>query len=50
MFLDVFLQQLYARLSELLGIHDHLLLLVAIVRKIVTNLKSYSQVTDHSFY
>ncbi|KAK7848532.1 exportin-7 [Quercus suber] len=36
-------KQLYARLSELLGIHDHLLLLVAIVRKIVTNLKSYSQ-------
>ncbi|KAK9987008.1 hypothetical protein SO802_031959 [Lithocarpus litseifolius] len=44
-------KQLYARLSELLGIHDHLLLLVAIVRKIVTNLKSYSQskvVIDHT--
>ncbi|KAM4091517.1 hypothetical protein ACJW30_09G141900 [Castanea mollissima] len=44
-------KQLYARLSELLGIHDHSLLLVAIVRKIVTNLKSYSQskvVIDHA--
>jgi exportin-7 len=50
MLLDASLQQLYARLSELLGLHDHLLLLDAVVRKIVTNLKSYTEVTDHSFY
>lgn len=38
------LQQLYARLSELLGLHDHLLLLNVIVSKIATNLKSYAEV------
>lgn len=43
--------KLYARLSELLGLNDHLLLLNAIVGKIVTNLKCYSQseeVIDHT--
>jgi len=38
------LQQLYARLSELLGLHDHLLLLNVIVGKIATNLKCYAEV------
>lgn len=38
------LQQLYARLSELLGLHDHLLMLNAIVGKIATNLKCYTEV------
>lgn len=38
------LQQLYARLSELLGLHDHLLLLNVIVGKIATNLKCYTEV------
>ena len=38
------LQQLYARLSELLGLHDHLLLLNVIVSKIATNLKCYTEV------
>ncbi|GLT62173.1 hypothetical protein SLA2020_348300 [Shorea laevis] len=33
-------KQLYARLSELLGLHDHLLLLNVIVGKIATNLSS----------
>ncbi|KAJ0043501.1 hypothetical protein Pint_18408 [Pistacia integerrima] len=36
-------KMLYSRLSELLGIHDNLLLLNAIVRKIATNLKSYKE-------
>ncbi|OIV90033.1 hypothetical protein TanjilG_23953 [Lupinus angustifolius] len=35
-------KQLYARLSEL-GLHDHTLLLNAIVGKIATNLKSYTK-------
>ncbi|MBA0725549.1 hypothetical protein Golax_022129, partial [Gossypium laxum] len=42
---------LYARLSELLGLHDHLLLLNVIVGKIATNLKCYTeseQVIDHT--
>ena len=38
------LQQLYARLSELLGLDDHLLMLNLIVRKIATNLKCYTEV------
>ncbi|XP_054783087.1 uncharacterized protein LOC129290362 isoform X1 [Prosopis cineraria] len=44
-------KQLYARLSELLGLHDHLLLLNVIVGKIVTNLKCYTEceeVIDHT--
>lgn len=36
--------KLYARLSELLGLHDHLLLLNVIVSKIATNLKCYTEV------
>ena len=43
------LQQLYARLSELLGLQDHLLVLNVIVGKIATNLKCYSQVNVRSF-
>ncbi|KAJ4706752.1 ARM repeat superfamily protein [Melia azedarach] len=39
-------QQLYTRLSELLGLHDQLLLLSAIVGKIITNLKSYIESED----
>lgn len=42
--LSLWLQQLYSRLSELLGLHDHLLLLDFIVRKIATNLKCYTMV------
>ncbi|KAL5994858.1 hypothetical protein ACLOJK_024915 [Asimina triloba] len=38
-------KQLYARLSELLGLHDHLVLLNVIVGKIATNLKCYIEVT-----
>lgn len=38
------LQQLYDRLSELLGIPDHLLLLNVIMGKIATNLKCYTEV------
>ncbi|XP_059653720.1 uncharacterized protein LOC132300582 isoform X1 [Cornus florida] len=44
-------KQLYARLSELLGLHDHLLILNVIVGKIATNLKSYTEseeVIDHT--
>ncbi|KAK7409753.1 hypothetical protein VNO78_00042 [Psophocarpus tetragonolobus] len=44
-------KQLYARLSELLGLHDHLLLLNVIIGKIVTNLKCYTEseeVIDHT--
>ncbi|CAA3005623.1 exportin-7 isoform X1 [Olea europaea subsp. europaea] len=44
-------KQLYTRLSELLGLHDHLLLLDFIVRKIATNLKCYTmseEVIDHT--
>lgn len=41
----LFLQQLYARLSELLGLHDHLLILNIIVGKIATNLKCYAEVS-----
>ncbi|CBI40647.3 hypothetical protein AAG906_015204 [Vitis piasezkii] len=44
-------KQLYARLSELLGLHDHLLLLNVIVSKIATNLKCYTvseEVIDHT--
>lgn len=43
--------KLYARLSELLGLHDHLLLLDFFVRKIATNLKYYTEseeVIDHT--
>ncbi|KAH9686605.1 Importin N-terminal domain-containing protein [Citrus sinensis] len=43
--------KLYARLSELLGLHDHLLLLNVIVGKIATNLKCYTEsqeVIDHT--
>lgn len=43
--------KLYARLSELLGLHDHLLLLNVIVGKIATNLKCYAEseeVIDHT--
>ncbi|XP_061996319.1 uncharacterized protein LOC133714255 isoform X1 [Rosa rugosa] len=36
-------KQLYARLSELLGLHDHLLMLNVIVGKIATNLKCYTE-------
>uniref|UniRef100_A0A0E0MUM9 Importin N-terminal domain-containing protein n=1 Tax=Oryza rufipogon TaxID=4529 RepID=A0A0E0MUM9_ORYRU len=39
-------QQLYARLSELLGLNDHLVLLNAIVGKIATNLKCYAECED----
>ncbi|KAL8529313.1 hypothetical protein ACS0TY_006656 [Phlomoides rotata] len=35
--------KLYARLSELIGLNDHLLLLDFFVRKIATNLKCYTQ-------
>lgn len=38
------MQQLYTRLSELLGLHDHLLLLNVIVGKMTTNLKYYTKV------
>ncbi|KAK6934030.1 hypothetical protein RJ641_036924, partial [Dillenia turbinata] len=44
-------KQLYARLSELLGLHDHLLILNVIVSKIATNLKCYTEseeVIDHT--
>ncbi|CAM8961063.1 unnamed protein product [Rhodiola kirilowii] len=44
-------KQLYARLSELLGLHDHLLLLNIVVGKIATNLKCYTdneEVIDHT--
>nr|ABF97640.1 Importin-beta N-terminal domain containing protein, expressed [Oryza sativa Japonica Group] len=36
-------KQLYARLSELLGLNDHLVLLNVIVGKIATNLKCYAE-------
>lgn len=38
------LQQLYAKLAELLGLHDHMLILNVIVGKIATNLKFYGEV------
>ncbi|PNT70346.1 exportin-7 isoform X3 [Brachypodium distachyon] len=38
--------KLYARLSELLGLTDHLVLLNAIVGKIATNLKCYAECED----
>ncbi|KAK4797341.1 hypothetical protein SAY86_029667 [Trapa natans] len=44
-------KQLYARLSELLSLNDHLVLLNVIVGKIATNLKCYTQseeVIDHT--
>ncbi|KAK9156564.1 hypothetical protein Scep_003138 [Stephania cephalantha] len=44
-------KQLYARLSELLGLHDHLVILNVIVGKIATNLKCYTEsedVIDHT--
>nr|CAD1829015.1 unnamed protein product [Ananas comosus var. bracteatus] len=44
-------KQLYLRLSELLGLHDHLVLLNVIVGKIATNLKCYTEceeVIDHT--
>lgn len=44
-------KQLYAKLSELLGINDHLVLLNVIVSKIATNLKCYTEseaVIDHT--
>ncbi|XP_020086348.1 exportin-7 isoform X2 [Ananas comosus] len=43
--------KLYLRLSELLGLHDHLVLLNVIVGKIATNLKCYTEceeVIDHT--
>ncbi|XP_072056540.1 uncharacterized protein [Arachis hypogaea] len=43
--------KLYARLSELLGLHDHLLMLNVIIGKIATNLKCYTEseeVIDHT--
>ncbi|WVY97614.1 hypothetical protein V8G54_029765 [Vigna mungo] len=43
--------KLYTRLSELLGLHDHLLLLNVIVGKMITNLKCYTkckEVIDHT--
>ncbi|ESQ40529.1 hypothetical protein EUTSA_v10012516mg [Eutrema salsugineum] len=36
-------KQLYARLKDLLGLHDHLVLLNVIVGKIATNLKCYTE-------
>ncbi|XP_019186899.1 PREDICTED: exportin-7-like isoform X2 [Ipomoea nil] len=36
-------KQLYAKLSELLGLHDHMLILNVIVGKIATNLKCYGE-------
>ncbi|GAB4836168.1 hypothetical protein Ancab_001081 [Ancistrocladus abbreviatus] len=36
-------KQLYTRLSELVGIHDHIVLLNVIVGKIATNLKFYTE-------
>lgn len=44
------LQQLYVRLSELLGPHDHLLILNVIVGKIATNLKCSAAVTVPCLY
>ncbi|CAH9134813.1 unnamed protein product [Cuscuta epithymum] len=44
-------KQLYAKLSELLGLHDHMLILNFIVGKIATNLKCYfegDEVVDQS--
>ncbi|CAJ1967770.1 unnamed protein product [Sphenostylis stenocarpa] len=44
-------KQLYTRLSELLGLHDNLLLLHVIVGKMITNLKCYTkckEVIDHT--
>ncbi|KAK7393039.1 hypothetical protein VNO78_21490 [Psophocarpus tetragonolobus] len=44
-------KQLYTRLSELLGLHDHVLLLNVIVGKMATNLKYYTKckgVIDHT--
>ncbi|KAI4300942.1 hypothetical protein L6164_034268 [Bauhinia variegata] len=43
--------KLYARLSELVGLHDHILLLNFIVEKVATNLRSYTEckeVIDHT--
>ncbi|KAL5220326.1 hypothetical protein ABZP36_025039 [Zizania latifolia] len=39
-------KQLYGRLSELLGLNDHLVLLNVIVGKIATNLKCYAECED----
>nr|XP_016449834.1 PREDICTED: exportin-7-A-like isoform X3 [Nicotiana tabacum] len=36
-------KQLYAKLAELLGLHDHMLILNVIVGKIATNLKFYGE-------
>ncbi|XP_028183221.1 exportin-7-A-like isoform X2 [Glycine soja] len=47
----VYSSKLYTRLSELLGLHDHLLLLNVIVGKMTTNLKYYTkckEVIDHT--
>ncbi|KAL5067134.1 hypothetical protein RYX36_018021 [Vicia faba] len=44
-------KKLYTRLSELLGLHDHLLLINVIVGKITTNLKYYTkckELIDHT--
>jgi len=44
-------KQLYGRLSELLGLNDHLILLNVIVGKIATNMKCYAEsedVIDHT--
>lgn len=38
------MQQLYAKLAELLGLYDHMLILNIIVGKIATNLKFYGEV------
>lgn len=46
----ILLQQLYARLKELLGLHDHLVLLNVIVGKIATNLKCYTEVISCSLF
>ncbi|XP_019159433.1 PREDICTED: exportin-7-like isoform X2 [Ipomoea nil] len=43
--------KLYVRLSELLGLHDHLLLLDFFVRKVATNLRCYTEseeLIDHT--
>jgi exportin-7 len=39
-------KQLYTRLSELLGLNDHLVLLNVIIGKIATNLKCYAECED----
>ncbi|RAL45197.1 hypothetical protein DM860_014607 [Cuscuta australis] len=44
-------KQLYARLAELLGLHDHLLLLDFCIQKVATNLRCYTEseeLIDHT--